>query len=197
MKKIGIYGGSFSPPHNGHISAARQFMDALSLDELLIMPSHISPHKVTDPTLTSRHRYDMAKIAFKDLPRVTVSDYEIQKGDISYTANTLSHFSNEGELYFLCGTDMFLTLSRWYRPDIIFENATIVLASRENGKEQEIIAAKKAYEKDFGARIIILNNEVLEISSTEVRQALKQGNDVSRYLSQDVEVYIREHNLYL
>lgn len=197
MKKIGIYGGSFSPPHNGHISAARQFMDALSLDELLIMPSHISPHKVTDPTLTSRHRYDMAKIAFKDLPRVTVSDYEIQKGDISYTANTLSHFSNEGELYFLCGTDMFLTLSRWYRPDIIFENATIVLASRENGKEQEIIAAKKAYEKDFGAHIIILNNEVLEISSTEVRQALKQGNDVSRYLSQDVEVYIREHNLYL
>ena len=197
MKKIGIYGGSFSPPHNGHISAARQFMDALSLDELLIMPSHISPHKVTDPTLTSRHRYDMAKIAFKDLPRVTVSDYEIQKGDISYTANTLSHFSNEGELYFLCGTDMFLTLSRWYRPDIIFENATIVLASRENGKEQEITAAKKAYETDFGARIIILNNEVLEISSTEVRQALKQGNDVSRYLSQDVEVYIREHNLYL
>ena len=197
MKKIGIYGGSFSPPHNGHISAARQFMDALSLDELLIMPSHISPHKVTDPTLTSRHRYDMAKIAFKDLPRVTVSDYEIQKGDISYTANTLSHVSNEGELYFLCGTDMFLTLSRWYRPDIIFENATIVLASRENGKEEEIIAAKKAYETDFGARIIILNNEVLEISSTEVRQALKQGNDVSRYLSQDVEVYIREHNLYL
>lgn len=197
MKKIGIYGGSFSPPHNGHLSAARQFMDALSLDELLIMPSHISPHKVTDPTLTSHHRYDMAKIAFKDLPRVTVSDYEIQKGDISYTASTLSHFAKEGELYFLCGTDMFLTLSRWYRPDIIFQNATIVLASRENGKEQEIIATKEAYEKDFGARIIILNNQVLEISSTEVRNALKQGKDVSRYLSHDVEVYIREHNLYL
>lgn len=197
MKKIGIYGGSFSPPHNGHISAARQFMDELSLDELLIMPSHISPHKATDPTLTSRHRYEMAKIAFKDLPHVTVSDYEIQKGDVSYTANTLSHFSKEGELYFLCGTDMFLTLSRWYRPDIIFANATIVLASRENGKEQEILSAKEAYEKDFGARIIILNNEVLEISSTEVRNTLKQGRDVSRYLSHNVEVYIREHNLYL
>lgn len=197
MKKIGIYGGSFSPPHNGHVCAAKQFMDALSLDELLIMPSHISPHKVTDPTLTSRHRYDMAKIAFKDLPRVTVSDYEIQKGDVSYTANTLSHFAKEGELYFLCGTDMFLTLSHWYRPDIIFQNATIVLASRENGKEREVIAAKKTYEKDFDARIIILNNEVLEISSTEVRQALKQGSDVSRYLSHDVEVYIRERNLYL
>ena len=197
MKKIGIYGGSFSPPHHGHLSAAKQFIEELSLDELLIMPSHISPHKVTDPTLTSRHRYEMAKIAFKDLPRVTVSDYEIQKGDVSYTASTLSHFAKEGELYFLCGTDMFLTLSRWYRPDIIFKNATIVLASRENGKEAEILTAKKAYEKDFGARIIILNNEVLEISSTEVRQALKQEKDVSRYLSHDVEVYIREHNLYL
>ena len=197
MKKIGIYGGSFSPPHHGHLSAAKQFIEELSLDELLIMPSHISPHKVTDPTLTSRHRYEMAKIAFKDLPRVTVSDYEIQKGDVSYTASTLSHFAKEGELYFLCGTDMFLTLSRWYRPDIIFKNATIVLASRENGKESEILTAKKAYEKDFGARIMILNNEVLEISSTEVRQALKQEKDVSRYLSHDVEVYIREHNLYL
>ena len=197
MKRIGIYGGSFSPPHNGHLSAARQFVDALSLDELLIMPSHISPHKITDPTLTSRHRYDMAKIAFQDLPRVTVSDYEIQKGDVSYTANTLSHFANEGELYFLCGTDMFLTLSGWYRPEIIFQNATIVLASRENGKEQEIVQAKEAYEKDYGARIIILNNQVLEVSSTEVRNALKQGKDVSPYLSHDVEVYIREHNLSL
>lgn len=197
MKKIGIYGGSFSPPHQGHVSAAMQFIKALALDELLIMPSHISPHKVTDPTLTSRHRYDMAKIAFHGLPRVTVSDYEIQKGDISYTANTLSHFAKEGELYFLCGTDMFLTLFQWYRPDIIFEKATIVLASREKGKEQEILSAKENYEKNFGARIIILNNDVIEISSTQVREALKQGNDVSRYLSHDVEEYIREHSLYL
>ena len=172
-------------------------MEALSLDELLVMPSHISPHKITDPSLTSRHRYDMAKIAFADLPKVTVSDYEIQKGDVSYTANTLTHFSQEGDLYFLCGTDMFLTLSRWYRPDIIFRNATIVLASRENGKDEEIQQAKETYEKEYGAQIIILNNQVLEVSSTEVRNALKQGKDVSRYLSHDVEVYIREHNLYL
>lgn len=197
MKRIGIYGGSFSPPHNGHVSAARQFMDELSLDELLIMPSHISPHKVTDTTLTSQNRYEMAKLAFASLPRVTVSDYEIQKGDVSYTANTLSHFAKDGELFFLCGTDMFLTLSKWYRPDIIFQNATIVLASREIGKDGEILSAKTAYEKDFGARIIILNNQVLELSSTEVRNALKQKNDVSRYLAKDVEVYIREHNLYL
>lgn len=197
MKRIGIYGGSFSPPHNGHVGAARQFMDELSLDELLIMPSHISPHKVTDPSLTSQNRYEMAKLAFATLPRVTVSDYEIQKGDVSYTANTLSHFANEGELYFLCGTDMFLTLSKWYRPDIIFRNATIVLASREVGKEQEILTAKEAYEKDFGARIVVLKNQVVEISSTEVRNALREGKDVSRYLSQDVEVYIRERKLYL
>lgn len=197
MKKIGIYGGSFSPPHNGHVFAAKQFMEALLLDELLIMPSHISPHKVTDPSLTSHHRYDMAKLAFAGLSNVTVSDYEIQKGDVSYTANTLTHFASEGNLYFLCGTDMFLTLSRWYRPDIIFQNATIVLASRENGKDEEIQQAKENYEKDYGARIVILNNQVLEISSTEVRNALKQGKDVSRYLSKDVEVYIREHNLYL
>ena len=197
MKKIGIYGGSFSPPHNGHLSAARQFVSELDLDELLIMPSHISPHKETDSSLTSRHRFEMAELAFANLPRVKVSDYEIQKGDISYTAHTLSHFAKDGDLYFLCGTDMFLTLSRWYRPDIIFQNATIVLASRENGSEEAILQAKAAYEKDFNARIIILNNLVLPLSSTEVRNALREGLDVSRYLLPSVEDYIREHKLYL
>ena len=197
MKKIGIYGGSFSPPHNGHLGAARQFLAELSLDELIIMPSHISPHKVTDPTLTSRHRFEMAKLAFSDIPHITVSDYEIEKGDVSYTANTLSHFASEGELYFLCGTDMFLTLSSWYRPDIIFQNAIIVLASREKGKEESVQKAKEAYEKDFDARIVILNNPVIPLSSTEVRNTLKQGKDVGQYLKKSVEVYIREHRLYL
>lgn len=197
MKKIGIYGGSFSPPHNGHIGAAKQFIKELSLDELLIMPSHISPHKITDSTLTSRHRYEMAKLAFADIPNVTVSDYEIEKGDVSYTAQTLTHFAKEGELYFLCGTDMFLTLSKWYRPDIIFQKAVIVLASREEGKEEAVALAKEHYEKDFSARIVTLHNKVLPLSSTEVRQALRENRDVSALIPPQVEVYIREKRLYL
>ena len=197
MKKIGIYGGSFSPPHNGHIGAARQFLQELDLDTLLIMPSHISPHKVTDASLTSRHRFDMAKLAFADIDRVTVSDYEINKGDISYTANTLSHFAKEGTLYFLCGTDMFLTLSKWYHPEVIFENATIVLASRTETLDREVREKKEQYEKDYAARIVILHNKVLPLSSTEVREALKSGKEVSHLIPHEVEVYIREHALYL
>lgn len=197
MKKIGIYGGSFSPPHNGHLGAARQFITELSLDELLIMPSHISPHKETDPTLTSKHRFDMAKLAFEGVANITVSDYEIQKGDVSYTANTLAHFASVGELYFLCGTDMFLTLSKWYRPDVIFKHATIVLARRESDSDEAILKAKDRYEKDFDARIVFLHNTVLPLSSTEVRQAIKEKKDVSALISHSVEVYIREHALYL
>lgn len=197
MKRIGIYGGSFSPPHNGHIAAARHLLKALSLDELLIMPSYISPHKQTSGIVSAYHRYEMTRLAFQNMPKITISDYEISRGDISYTANTLTHFKEQGQLFFLCGTDMFLSLSRWYRPDAVFQNATVVVASREDGMADRIQAAKSSYEKEFAANIVVLHNKVLPLSSTEIRQMLSKGKDVSALIPPTVEVYIREHNLYV
>lgn len=198
MKKIGIFGGSFSPPHNGHLLAARQFMDAMSLDELLVMPTYVSPHKQNKNTLSSAHRLAMTRLAFASLPGATVSDYEAEKGGVSYTADTLTHFAKEGELYFLCGTDMFLSLSSWYRPDIIFKNANIVVVSREKGHEKEIREAAERYRSTYeNVRVTVLENKVLPLSSTEVRNAIAEGKDVSQLIPPSVEVYIREHKLYL
>ena len=123
--RIGIYGGSFSPPHNGHIEAVKSFRKSIMLDQVLVIPTYIAPHKQKTGTLSCEHRLEMTRLAFQNLNFVTVSDYEISQQNVSYTANTLTHFAPQGELFFLCGSDMFLTLDSWYRPDVIFKHATI------------------------------------------------------------------------
>jgi nicotinate-nucleotide adenylyltransferase len=196
MKRIGIYGGSFSPPHNGHIEAVNSFQKAMMLDKVLVIPTYIAPHKQNAATASAEHRLAMTSLAFKDLDFVTVSDYEIAKKDVSYTANTLTHFEKDGELYFLCGSDMFLSMDCWYRPDIIFQKATIVLASRDASLNEACFLKRKEYEKKFSARIEILQNPVKKLSSTDVRNALKNQEDVSAYLPKPVENYVKAWHLY-
>lgn len=198
MKRIGIYGGSFSPPHNGHVAACKHFIEALSLDTLLVMPTYVSPHKQNKNVVSADHRLAMTRLAFADLPSVTVSDYECNKGGVSYTADTLAHFAKEGELFFLCGTDMFLSLQEWYHTEVIFQNATIVVVNREHGCEDAIQSACKRYQEDYeGVRVVVLANEVLPLSSTQIRNAIAKGENVSSMIPHAVEVYIREHSLYL
>lgn len=194
--RIGIYGGSFSPPHNGHIDAVKSFHSSIMLDKVLVMPTYIAPHKQTAGTLSVEHRLEMTRLAFKELDFVTVSDYEIKQKTVSYTANTLTHFASKGELFFLCGSDMFLTLDSWYRPDLIFQHATIVLASRDATLNENCLLKKAQYEKDYGARIIILKNPVIKLSSTEVREAIRSHQPVDTLIPRSVEAYIRENNLY-
>lgn len=196
MKRIGIYGGSFSPPHNGHVEAVKSFQEAMMLDKVLIMPTYIAPHKQTASSVSATHRFEMARRAFSSLDYVTVSDYEISKKSVSYTADTLLHFAPEGKLFFLCGSDMFLTLDRWYRPDIIFENATIVLASRDGSLDEACLIKKAEYEAVYSANVIILQNKIRKLSSTDVREALMAKKDVSDLISPEVEAYIRENRLY-
>ena len=136
MKKIGIYGGTFSPPHLGHRHAVEAFASSLALDEVIVMPVNIPPHKQALEEVDAAMRLAMTRIAFRDLSYVTVSDWEIEAGEISYTANTLCHFAPMGELYFLCGGDMFLTLPDWYRPDLIFQHAVIAVASRDADQDE-------------------------------------------------------------
>lgn len=196
MKKIGIFGGTFSPPHNGHVSAAKCFIETMAPDKLIIMPSNIPPHKYIDTADDPRLRLEMAHLAFDGLLSTVVSDWEISRGDISYTANTLLHFSKEGKLYFLCGTDMFLTLDSWYRPDIIFSNASIVLADRYLAKSNDVESARQHYVQKYGADITILPNSIVEISSSEIRRRIKNSESCSDLLPPSVEEYIKRNGLY-
>ena len=141
----------------------------------------------------------MARIAFEGIfENVFVSDVEIKRQGKSYTADTIAHFKNEGyeEIYFLCGTDMILTMDRWYKPDYIFKNAIIVYVRRETDIENtKMIDIKvKEYEERFGAKIFPLYTDVIEVSSTEVRDSVAHGE--FPYLTEGIKRYIIEGGLY-
>jgi len=168
----------------------------MMLDKVLVIPTYIAPHKQASATASAEHRLAMTKLAFKDLDYVTVSDYEISRKDVSFTANTLTHFAAEGELFFLCGSDMFLSMDSWYRPDIIFEKATVVLVSRDSGLDQDCLAKKEEYEKRFSASVTVIPNRVRKLSSSEIRLAISRSEDLSDMIPPAVNAYLKAWHLY-
>jgi len=198
--KIGIYGGTFNPPHTGHINACKSFLEALELDKLYVIPAYLPPHKEINSSTTTENRYEMSKLAFAEISdKIEISDVEIKRKGKSYTAHTISYFKGLGydDIYFLCGTDMLLTFDEWYKPDYIFQNATIVYARREKDeKNNSLIPQKiKLYNEKYGAKIITLNLEVMEISSSDIRKMVK-NNEPCEFLSDEVFSYIQKNNLY-
>ena len=124
--KIGIYGGTFDPPHLGHMEAAKAALDKLGLDRLLIIPDREPPHKdLAAEAATPQQRLDMAALMADGLgPRAEASDLELRREGKSYTADTVEKLHEqfpEDELWLLMGTDMFLTVQNWYQPERIFQ----------------------------------------------------------------------------
>ena len=198
-KRIGIYGGTFAPPHNGHVKAARHFIKCARLDELLITVTYTPPHKQVRGDDDPDMRLEMARLAFGKIKKATVSDYEIEKEGVSYTKDTLRHFKTEdNELFLLVGDDMFLTLDEWKGPDEIFSLCTVVCFPRDDGGEilQRINEKKAEYEKRFSARIMTPVYPPYEMSSTEIRNDVKNGRNISKKVSKEVLEYINEHGLY-
>lgn len=197
--KLGIFGGTFDPPHIGHINAFKGFMNQFEFDSVCVIPVCMPPHKALKTTTSTDDRMAMVKLAFEKIsPKVSVSDLEIKRKGKSYTADTIRYFVEKGydDIYFLCGTDMFLTLDMWYHPEYIFSNATIVYARREAEENitQKIKLKTDEYISKFNAKIIPLNTRLVEISSTEIRTELTNGN--CPYLTFDVMNYIIENKLY-
>ena len=201
MIELGIYGGTFSPIHNGHIYAAERFYDALSLDRLLVIPTYLPPHKEADTGCTPEQRLAMTSLAFEENPRcIEVSDYEIQQKGKSYTYLTLQHFSApDTRLTFLCGTDMFLTFDEWKKPEIIFSLSRVALIRREDTDsetEEAIAAMKEHYRRDYSADIVEILSKPIEISSTQIREQIRNGGNISGFVPQKICDYIAAHRLY-
>lgn len=201
MKKVAIYGGTFAPVHNGHVAFALSYLRLEQPDKLIIVPTFIPPHKSIDKGDKPEIRLEMVKIAFLGLDeRIEVSDFEISKAAPSYTVLTLEHFSEpDTELTFLCGSDMFLTLEEWYRAPDIFKLCRIAFARRtEGGKEydEKIKERRQHYERKYGARIIELSLPIIDISSTELRAAVRMGKSIEGLVPDKVYKYILEKRLY-
>ncbi|MBO5218729.1 MAG: nicotinate-nucleotide adenylyltransferase [Clostridia bacterium] len=198
--KLGIYGGTFSPIHMGHVRAAEAFLEAMALDRLLVIPTAVPPHKAEVAGADAAARLTMARLAFADSDaRLAVSDYEISREGKSYTVYTLEHFTApDTTLYLLVGTDMFLTLAKWFRAEDIFRLADIVLMRRETDAGLTGLLSETAadYRARFGARIHEIDEPPLVISSTELRERLRAGLPTGGMLPDAVAEYIAKNNLY-
>jgi nicotinate-nucleotide adenylyltransferase len=196
--KLGIYGGTFSPPHKGHVDSAKAFCDQLKLDKLLIIPTNLPPHKDFAEIASATQRLEMCGIAFSEIPCASVSDMEIRRGGRSYTYLTLEELSNgRDELYLLCGTDMILTFDRWVNFQLIFSLATICYVRRETDEKinEQIELKVNEYREKYGARIIPVQHNVIEVSSTEIRDSIRNGLG-HRFVDENTLEYIFSRGLY-
>lgn len=200
MTRIGIYGGTFSPPHNGHIAAAKAFMEQMWLDFLYVIPTATPPHKEMDVPVDAAHRLEMCRLAFSGIEGIYVSDMEMRRGGRSYTVDTLRELTGpDRRLFLLCGTDMMLTLDQWRESDQIFKLSYPVYIRREKDAslDAKIIQKIADYNQKYGKVVRRIVTEPIELSSNLVRERLANGEDVSHLIPASVEKYIRDNHLYV
>lgn len=199
MAKIGIYGGSFNPPHLGHILAAQEFRRTLNLDLMVFVPAAQPPHKELAPdSPDARTRLELVKLAVRDLPWAKVEDLELRREGASYTVDTVKQLRADypnDELFLCMGTDMFRSFETWYHPKKICSMARIVMAHREDPDSETLKEQVRSFKKKFDAAPILIENEILEMSSTQVRRLLILGG-AEDLLDPAVLAYIRENGLY-
>ena len=198
--RVGIYGGTFSPVHNGHVEAAKAFMEQMKLDYLMVIPAHMPPHKQIDRDDDPVNRLRMCELAFRGVDGVVISDCEIARGGRSYTYDTLTELTRpDTRLFLLCGTDMVLTFDKWYRFEDIFKLCYPVYVRRENDPviTERIVAKITEYREKYGVMFRKIITDPIEIISTQVREADREGRDISGMVPEGVAKYIRENGLYL
>ena len=199
MERIGIYGGTFNPPHIGHIQAAQQALTSMKLDRILLIPDRIAPHKeIPSGSPTPQQRMDMLRLAVKNCPGLEVSDIELKRDGVSYTYLTVEQLKAaypDTELVLLMGTDMFLSFHTWKHPEIILQNTSLGVFCRGEKGEKAAIEAKKTEMEAAGAKVELVNNDIINISSTQMRRLLA-FRCAAAFLPEGVLEYIRENRLY-
>ena len=186
--------------HAGHVAAAKAFMEQMWLDILYVIPTAIPPHKEMENPVSAAHRMEMCRLAFAGMEGVYVSDMEIQRGGRSYTVDTLRELTGEDRrLFFLCGTDMMLTLDQWREPEEIFRLCYPVYIRRDNDPSLDPLIIRKIaeYNQKYGKVVRRILTDPLEMSSSEIRGKLQKGESVSQWIPKTVEKYIFDNHLYV
>lgn len=202
--KIGIFGGTFNPPHRGHERLIAHITEELSLDKALIIPNKAPTHKRVDELADNEDRYNMCRLAFKS-PKYEISKIEIDRDTDSYmifTVDELREKYPDDELYLIIGSDMLLMFHKWYKYREIMEKCKICVASRESAEGINVLR-KYAFERLGvyirelrGKNIIISPLPPFELSSGEIREKIKNGEDISALAEPEVLEYIERRGLY-
>lgn len=199
--RIGVFGGTFNPPHSGHVHLARTLSGTLGLDRVLVIPANLPPHKQAQSLASGEDRLQMCRLAFPE-PLFEVSDIELARGGKSYTCDTLAALHEQyagAELFLFMGADMLLTFHQWRAPQEILRMCRLCVAARGGMEEYETLEAyiRNGPLGDIRGRVTLCVTQPLPVSSTELRGALARGDGVQGLLPQEVYRYIQGKRLYL
>lgn len=192
MIKTGIFGGSFNPIHNGHISLARQLKEKAGLDEVWLMVSPQNPMKKQADLLSDEVRFQMACMALEHEKGITASDYEMHLPKPSYTWLTLQALSRDypdRQFVLMIGGDNWRIFDKWYHADDILRNYQVVVYPRRDAWKEE----KKA----LPASVMMVEAELLDISSTEVRRRIREGRSICELVPTSVAAFIKQEGYYV
>lgn len=200
-RRIGIYGGTFDPPHIGHLVAAQTVLEEQRLGEILFVPSGTPPHKGLRDVTPARHRYLMTVMATLGNPRFSVSRIEVDREATSYTVDTLEQLSQEfgdgTQMYFILGADAMLELSTWKDPDRVLALCHMVAVTRPGHSYASLADRLGELYIRHADRIHIQEIPSIDVSSSGVRDRVRQGQSI-RYLVPDiVRDYIKANKLYV
>jgi nicotinate-nucleotide adenylyltransferase len=194
---VGILGGTFNPPHLGHLAIARHAFEQLALDRVLLMPAHIPPHKPLAEDPGAEHRARMCRLLIEDAARLSVCELEIERGGRSYTVDTLQeiHASHpDVELTFIVGADTASTLPAWREPAKLLQLAGLAVAARAGTDRRQVLATLAPLN---GPReVTFLDAPTIEISSSLARERASRGQPIDDLVGPAVADYIAEHRLY-
>ncbi len=199
MANIGILGGTFNPIHNGHIQLAKYCQSSLDLDKIIFIPTYTPPHKSSADLADCEHRLNMCKIAVQNYDCFEVSDIEIKRKGKSYTYQTLTSLKEiypNNKLYLIMGADMFLTLSEWKNPNIILSESVITAIPRSDSDKNDLYDYYDKVLKPMKAEVKILENPVIQVSSTFIRDNIDNYSLIQNLIDRNVYEYIVKNKIY-
>ena len=199
LHKTGIIGGTFNPIHIGHLILAENAYNGLGLEKVIFMPTGKSYLKNQADILPAYDRLMLINAAIEDNAHFTSSDYEIKKKGNTYTAQTLSELNlmyPEDEIHFIIGEDSIYNIETWYEPQMIFENCVLIVAPRGHEPDVKLVDMKEHLAKAYGARIELLNTPDIDISSSMIRERLKNGGSIKYYVPDKVASIIAEKRFF-
>lgn len=174
-----LFGGSFNPVHTGHVILLKSIQEVVKAEEILVMPSAVSPHKENIDMPQDFHRLEMCRLAFEDIKNLVVSDYEMKQGGVSFTYLTVEYIKKiyrKSEIYLAMGADMFLSFHTWRKPQEIMKNAVLCTVPRGKSEYTQLLKQEE-FLRQLGGKTLIVDKEIPEISSTEIRQAIKNKDN--------------------
>lgn len=200
MADIGIMGGTFDPIHNGHLLLGKQAYEEYNLDQIWFMPSGKPPHKTDHRVTEVQERCEMVRLAIAEYSYFVYSDFEVRRSGNTYTAQTL-HLLKEAypqhRFFFIIGADSLFELEKWYRPDEVMAQTTLLAAGRDYEEAPRTLDAQIDYlRKKYGASIYRLHCDEVDISSAKLREMEARGKRLYQYVPKPVAQYIMTKGLY-